>query len=211
MIYEFDENGMTEGIGVPTFINDVFRWHVYFDGNSYITIPKITLSGEFSISVTGTFSSNGFWLVTNQAATSGDISARILMTTDGSWYVEQTVVRKFSPSDINNLCNGNVHSLKIARNSSGEFNVYVDGVLTGVVVYPYGLNLVDINLIGYKYFGGTSVPGFTGYMLDININNQRLYKLDKNVYPSLIFKDSLSNQHGQGYNFQESSFVTELP
>jgi hypothetical protein len=186
------------------------RYYLYFDGNSYIIIPKITLSGEFSISVTGTFSSDGFWLVTNKAATSGDNSARILMTSNGDWYVEQTVVRKFSWGDINNLCNGNVHSLKIARNSSGEFKMYVDDVLTGTFASPYGLDLADINLIGYKYNGGTSVPNFTGYMLDININNQRIYKLDKNVYPSLVFKDSISGQDAQGYNFQESSFMRSI-
>jgi hypothetical protein len=202
MIYEFDANGMTEGIGVPTFINDVFRWYVYFDGNGSIQIPTITLSGDFKIIFSMQAAMGvifGHDADKNIKLESSSGYGRLLIGDGAMWDINTVTTTKIF--DINQQ-----YEIEIKR-VGAAVTLSVNGVVE--ISKTSSVFNQNISYIGKNYI--SQGPQYlVGYVWDFNINNQRLYKLNKNVYPGLVFEDSIGGQHGQGYNFQESSFVTEL-
>lgn len=195
MIYEFDESGRTQGYGQPAQLGatsqGVRRYYTYFDGNSYIALPAASYSAGQQLVIS--FNTNRI--------VNGPYK-RFLGASDYSVSV-----------DTGN--NGRVFKL---AGVTAEF----DGVpvVSRVTALPEDNQWHELvvrlsaSFHGVLELGGLSVSAgkrVNAYFRECQIVGVAKYRMDTNAYPSLVFEDSLGNNDAQGYNFQPSSFVQELP
>jgi hypothetical protein len=184
MIYEFDANGMTEGIGVPTFINDVFRWYLHFDGNAYVTIPEVTMLAGERVQMQ----------MVNRRPTGRYVS--IMGGSSGAWLdISSSGVFQHG-SSVKGYLDG-------AAITAGITIAPVDGaphVLELEVLSPAAL----FNTIGAN---ASHANAFVGVLYDIAFSTRRLYSIDRNVYESGVFEDKVEGADGAGVNLQASLFT----
>jgi endoglucanase len=178
------------------------RYYVYFDGNSYIQIPEVYLTGAFKLEFNILKESD----TEMQAMGYADALSDVISLREGGAIRlrnHEAILIQTQAGIVNaqEAC-----KITITRDAYNLVSFYKNDVL--VASYTLGGDFY-FNLIGR--YGSPSTFFVNGFMWDVFIEGERMYELNKNVYPSLIFKDSISGQDGQGYNFQESSFVMELP
>lgn len=182
------------------------RYYTYFDGNSYITFSPVSMAGERTITL--------MFRVPNALNDHVRLYGYRGSSKNNRIYISAGGVLSYSPCDTIAPISTNSGVVQPNTTYKVDINISASGwylKLNDVTILSSSNDLTGttttIDRIGESY----SMKSKSVYIWDVNFNNQRLYKLDENAYPSLIFKDSIDSQDGQGYNFQELSFVTELP
>jgi hypothetical protein len=181
------------------------RYYLYFDGNSSITLPPVSMTGARTITM--------MFRVPNALNDYIRLYGYGSSTTYSRIYISQTGVLSFSPDNTIPPISTSGGKVLPDVTYKLEINILAAGwylKLNGTTLLSSTANLTEttttVDRIGESY----STKSKPVYIWDVNFNNQRLYKLDENAYPSLIFKDSIDGQDGNGYNFQESSFVRSI-
>jgi hypothetical protein len=181
------------------------RYYLYFDGNSSITLPPVSMTGARTITM--------MFRVPNALNDYIRLYGYGTSTPYSRIYISAAGVLSFSPDNTTPIASTTAGKVLPNVTYALEVNISAAGwylKINGVVLFSSTTDLTatttTVDHIGESY----NTKSRSVYMWDVNFNNQRIYKLDKNVYPSLVFKDSISGQDGQGYNFQESSFVRSI-
>lgn len=180
------------------------RYYLYFDGNSYLQFAPVTLSGDWEVSYGVTLDKSLQYCVLGNSSSYKESSIRIDVPNSRIRFVYDTTIFVQTDIDFSSYTDGAIIDVKHVQSGS-TLETFINGE-----------SVSSMNAVGDMTFDiiGTGDPyayKTTGYITYVNINNQHLYELDKNVYPSLIFEDSIGDNDAQGYNFQESSFVRSLP
>jgi hypothetical protein len=180
------------------------RYYLYFDGNSSITFPPVSMTGARTITM--------MFRVPNALGDYVRLYGVNLNSPYSRIYITSTGVLNFSPNNTwspistEPVVLPNVtYALEINITAAGWY-LKLNGVTLLSSTTDITATTTTVDRIGESY----NVKSRPVYIWDVNFNNQRLYKLDENAYPSLIFKDSIDGQDGNGYNFQESSFVRSI-
>jgi hypothetical protein len=184
MIYEFDENGMTEGIGTPDKISDVFRWYLHFDGNAYVTIPAVTMLAGERVQMQ----------MVNRRPAGRYVS--VMGGASGAWF-------DISSSGVfqhGSLVKGYLDGAAITAGITREPVDSAAHVLEIEVLSPAAV----INTIGAN---ASHANAFVGVLYDIAFSTRRLYSIDRNVYESGVFVDKVEGADGAGVNLQASLFT----
>lgn len=166
------------------------RYYTRLNGASYYQIAPVTLSGDFYLKLTGTFSSSGFYLFAN--TTSTDLLDRVGITSSRVLFgFGNSTIATLSIEDFNLLTDGNIHTIKVVRIGS-QCYIYIDDSETYAVSGSCSIGDVIFDSFGHPYAGSTTVPFFVGYMFDVDINNVRYYPLDEPYNVNGIYRDEIN-------------------
>jgi hypothetical protein len=160
-------------------INAAGRSYTSLNGASYVLLDSlITLQGAFSLKLTGTFSSAGFYLASLSTSTNGTDTIRMFVSSAMDVYIGSVIVNKLSAGEFSALTNGAKKTIEINRSQSGYVSIISGGVPIGSPNLPVTGDF-RFNSIGVKYAGVSSIPNFAGYLYNVFVNDTDLFRLDE--------------------------------
>ena len=202
---------------------DGMTYYPYLDGiATYIAFPAITIEDNdtFSSSVTGTFSPNGGFLLSDINGTS-----RICLYYKGYFFTSgadstATQDRYYLTSDeFDLLTNGEIHTLDFGVDEIGLWFYRLDGVLIGTQISRTSESFI-FNSFGSKYSGATTIPYFEGFAYNLSIKgsltvngesySELNYPITTTSIGSDIVKETVNGLDGLFHNLDHDTDWYEL-
>jgi hypothetical protein len=169
-----------------------------FDGEGYVTIPALALSGEFSISGTCTYTEAG------EAILGGSANAQdgILLTASGLQLSINNVTRDIT---LTGIAPGDTINYSLSRAANNQITFTANGETASSV---YNSSVFDVDRLGTYH---TNVPAirYSGEMSGTLVFNdagvERSYNFDTSNGTELT--DTTSSQHGTLTDFSTGGFT----
>lgn len=174
---------------VSDIVEVLLRYYVSLNGSSYLSFPEyVYITGDFTHTLTGTFSNGGFYLLSNNET---DNTNRTLVGYTGNFY-SGISTKVMSVNNFDDLTDGFVHTFSYGR-VDGVWWCSVDGV-SDYTYYKSDSKTIWFNNFGDQYGSTTGVPLYVGYTY-----NHTITGITESYYPSGEIILPLSEAFGEDY------------